>query len=258
MNQLAVTNNSGKFELCNFNRDLDKTQRLEESMKKHGYIPAYPIHCVKNGTGKLKIKAGHHRFYVARKLGIPFYYVVCEDQASIFELERATNRWIVKDYLTAHIREGKNRDYLKVREYCDETGISIQNAVSMLGGHTAGTGNNFQQVFKDGMYRIRRDSNHAEVVKDIVLHAKKCGVSFFSNNLFVQAVSKVVRVDGFSVSKLKSKIKLFAGLMEKKANLQQHLDQLEDIYNRQSRDKVPLAFLAAQKMRERNAVCPKE
>ena len=68
MNQLAVTNNSGKFELCSFNRDLDKTQRIEESMKKHGYIPAYPIHCVKNGTGKFKIKAGHHRFYVARKL----------------------------------------------------------------------------------------------------------------------------------------------------------------------------------------------
>ncbi|MFA5377574.1 MAG: ParB N-terminal domain-containing protein [Dehalococcoidia bacterium] len=251
MNQLGCTNNSAKFELLNFNRDVEKTRRLEESMKKHGYIPAYPIHCVSNGAGKFKIKAGHHRFYVARKLGIPFYYVVCEDKASIFELERSTNRWVVKDYLTAHMREGKNKDYVKVSEYMDETGIGLQNTMSMLGGHSAGSGN-FQSEFKDGTFKIRKDSDHAEIVKDIVLHAKKCGIAFFSNTLFVQAISKVVWVDSFCISKFKAKIKLFSGMMEKKANLQQHLDQLEDIYNRQSRDKVPLAFLAAQKARDRN------
>ena len=253
MNQLATTNNYAKFELLNFNRDVKRTERLEKSMQEHGYIPAYPIHCVVNGNGKFKIKAGHHRFYVARKLGIPVYYVVCRDEASIFELETTTNRWIVEDYLSAHCREGKNKDYLKVREYCEETGMGIQNAVSMLGGHSAGSGN-FQQEFKNGTYKIRKDCDHAEIVKDIILHAKKCGVKFYSSNLFVQAVSKVVWVDGFCIPKFKSKLKLFAGFMEKKANLQQYLDMIEEIYNRQSRDKIPLAFLAAQKAKERNAI----
>jgi len=250
MNKLGCTNNSKNFELLSFNRDVGKTVRLEESMKKHGFIPAYPIHCVRNGTDKFKIKAGHHRFYVARKLGIPFYYVVCDDNASIFELEDTTEKWTVKDYLAAHSRLGKNHDYLKLDEYVEQTGIGIKSAMSMLAGQSAGSGN-FGHEFKNGTYKIREDSDHAWVVKDIVLHAKKCGVAFYNKNLFVQAISKIVWVDNFSISRLKSKMHLFAGFIEKKANLQQYLEMMEEIYNRQSRDKVPLAFLAAQKAKER-------
>lgn len=258
MNKLAVTNNYNKFELLHFNRDVKRTERLEASMKKHGYISAYPIHCVQNGSGKYKIKSGHHRFYVARKLGIPVYYILSDDQATIFELEEATNRWNFYDYLSAHCREGKNRDYLAVREYCSETGIGLQNSLSMLGGHSAGSGN-FQREFKTGTYRIRKDCDHAETVKDIILHVKRCGVSFYNNSLFVQAISKVVWVDDFNILKFKSKIKAFAAFMEKKANLQQYLEMVEEIYNRQSREKIPLSFLAMQKARERNAIaCTKK
>lgn len=253
MNHLGVTNNYGKFELLKFNRDVERTARLEESMKRYGYIAAYPLHVTTAKNGKFTIKAGHHRFYAARKLGIPVYYVVCDDQASIFELEESSNRWSVNDYLSAHAREGKNPDYLKVREYCDETGICINNAISLLGGHTAGTGN-FQKPFKQGTFRIKKGCDKAEIIKDIVLHAKRCGVSFYNNTLFVQAVSRVIWVEDFSVFKFKSKIKSFAAIMEKKANLQQYLDLIEDIYNRQSRDKIPLAFMAAKKAKERNVV----
>lgn len=105
--QIAWTNNYDKFELLDFNRDIGNTKQLEESMIKFGFLAAHPIHCVKSGSRKLKIKAGHHRFYVARKLGLLIPYVVCNDQASIFDLEGPTRRWSLNDFLTAHIREGK-------------------------------------------------------------------------------------------------------------------------------------------------------
>jgi hypothetical protein len=253
MNQLISTHAYDKFEFLIFNRDVKKTKYLEESMKVHGFIPAYPLHCVKTINNKLKIKAGHHRFYVARKLKLPVWYVVSEDDASIFELEVATNKWSIADYLAAHAREGKNNDYLRLLQYCEETGIGIQNALSMLGGHSAGSGN-FQKEFKNGSYHIRVNQDHAETVKDIVLHAKESGIYFYNHSLFVQAVSKIVWVDDFSVSRFKSKITTFAGLVEKKATLHQYLEHFEDIYNRQSRNKVPLAFQAIEKAKSRNAV----
>lgn len=251
--QMLWTNNYDKFEVLDFNRDVEKIKRLEKSMNAHGYIPAYPIHCYHSKNGKFKIKAGHHRFYVAKKLRLMIPYVVCADQATIFELESATNRWSLMDYLVAHIRQAKNKDYVIVKEYMDETGIGLSNAMSMLVGHSAGSGNYIPE-FKNGTYKIKPESKHAETVKDIILHAKKCGVPFYNNTLFVQAVSKSVWVDEFSPSKFKAKVTTYAGIMEKKANLEQHLTQLEDVYNRQSREKIPLAFLATQKAKDRNAL----
>jgi len=53
---------------------------------------------------------------------------------------------------------------------------------------------------------------------------------------------------------MKAKIKSFHSMMEKKANLDQYLDMLEELYNRQSRSKVPLNFLAMEEAKRRNVV----
>lgn len=67
--KLLSTKDYSRFELCQFNRSVAKTKNLRDSMKEHGFIPAYPIHCTLKG-GKLQIKAGHHRFEVAQELGL--------------------------------------------------------------------------------------------------------------------------------------------------------------------------------------------
>ena len=45
----------------------------------------------KEPSGKAKIKAGHHRFTVARRIGIPVKYVICDElsEVTIQELEEA-------------------------------------------------------------------------------------------------------------------------------------------------------------------------
>lgn len=252
MIKVMQTRNYEMFELMPFNRDVEKTRHLERSMSEHGWIDAYPLHVKRNGGTKFLIKAGHHRYHVAKKLGIPVKFVICDDDATIHELEKATTGWAMRDYLTSYCRLGKE-DYIRVKSYCDTTGIGLTNAISMLGGHSAGTGN-FGNAFKDGTFKIKGGSRHAETVKNIVLHCQACGIKFASASLFVQAVSRVVQVGGFDIQRFKAKIKTFAQFMEKKANLQQYLELIEEIYNRQAREKIPLAFLATQAARERNVI----
>ena len=136
---IPTTTNYEMFQLLDFNRDVSKTRKLEASMKRHGYINAYPLHVVKE-NGKLRIKGGHHRFFVASKLGLPVAYVVCEDNASIHELEAATTRWSLDDYLTSYVRMG-DADYIAIQKYQQRTGIATGLCVSMLGGEMASSGN---------------------------------------------------------------------------------------------------------------------
>lgn len=249
--KVCVTTDYNKFELLPFNRNVRKTKRLMESMQKHGFINAYPLHVVMNGNGKLKIKAGHHRFEVARMLGLPVKYIECNDTATIYELERATNRWSLEDYLTSHARQGIG-SYVKVLEFHQRTGIGINDTISMLGGQTAGS-NNFQNVFKAGAYEAA-DGTHAYIVADIVMHCKKLGIAFATNYLFVHALSRIVQVEGFDVRRLKHKIETFSYLMEKQPTLVAYEDMIERVYNRQAKETIPLAFLAAQAAKERSAV----
>jgi hypothetical protein len=150
-----------------------------------------------------------------------------------------------------HVRRGSEA-YITIKEYCERTGISTMQSVSMLAGECAGS-NNRADEFKDGTIKLA-DPTHAGIVADIIMHMKKCGISFASTSLIVQSISKVVMVKDFDVSIFKHKISTFPALIEKKQNLQQYLALIEDVYNhKQSKQRIPLAFLAEDAARERKS-----
>lgn len=238
--------NYDKFELLEFNRNTKTTASLELSMKKHGWISAYPMHVIKDRvTGRYKIKAGHHRFVAAKKLGIPVKFVVCEDISTIYELEKATSRWTLQDYLISNVRLG-NLAYMAVDEYVQKTGIPLSFAISLLGGDGAGS-HNKQAVFKTGMFKLG-DVRHAHQVADLVLHMKDIGIEFAANNVLVQAISKVLFVKNFSPERFKNKISVHTYIFKKKDTTDGFLDSIEDVYNSHAgaKGKIPLAFLAKE------------
>lgn len=247
METVQETSNYGRFELLEFNRKVENIKRLEESMRIHGWISAYPMHVVKNGNGKLKIKAGHHRFEVARKLGIPVKFVVCDDEADIYELERSTTPWSVEDYLTSHISSGFH-DYLVVKNYHEYTGIHLAQCISLLAGESASS-MNWLKRFKQSSYRLG-DPTHATIVGDIIVYCRKLSIPFATNSIFVQAVSKVVWVDEFDPNVLKNKIRSHRQIMVKQASKKDYVNLLDTVYNYKSTKKIPLAFLADEKARE--------
>jgi len=247
------TANYGMFELLGFNRDVRRTGKLEESMREYGWIPAYPMYVIPNGnTGRYIIKDGHHRLFVATKLGIPVRYVVCHDEADIRKINGGINLWDKKDYMSFYCRNGL-QDYLEAKDYIDETGIPLGLALSMLMGHTAGSVN-WRAKFNNGEYKINRDSNHARVMKEIILLCRDSEIGFYRNNLFIQAMSRVVRVKELDLKRLKTRLKLFAPTMKKQATMDQYLEMIQDVYNRKHTAKLPLKFLAAEAVKRRSAV----
>ncbi len=224
-------------------------------MQKYGWIDAYPLHVIRQEDGRLQIKDGHHRFYVAHKLRIPVKYVECKDEITMAEMVRATVPWSMKDYLVSFVRCGKAA-YVVVSNYHKKTGIGLNACISMLAGDSAGSGN-WGKQFKDGTYRLG-DPVHADIVGSIVLHCKKCGFLWWKHPLFVQAVSKIAWAEGFDPTVLESKIITYSEHLKKQASKQDYIEMLDSIYNRASRTKVPLAFNAEQAARKRNVITPKK
>lgn len=246
---LQKTTNYSLFEVSNFNRDVTKTKKLELSMKKHGFIEAYPLHVVKN-KGKLEIKGGHHRFEVASRLGIAIPYVICTDKASIHELEEASNTWSMDDYLTSFVRMG-DPDYIAVKEYKDKTGISTRQCMSMLGGEIASSGNHAKE-FKNGEYSLSNDLTHAYQIAELVKVLNDAGLAFATKSNCVGSLSRIMSAGHADFDTLKKKIKTNILYIENQRTQDGFVDMWDEIYNRKTRgNRVPLAFLTNETMKQR-------
>lgn len=253
MANIQETTNYDRFELLDFNRDVGKTTALEKSMMAYGWLDPYPMHVVKNGSGKLKIKAGHHRFHVAMKLGIPCKYVIAEDKGeTVHELELATRHWNMNDYLASYCRIG-NEHYIKVRHYVEMTGIPIQCSVSMLAGDSAASGNQ-NDKFKKGTYKVSNEK-HAYDVAYLVLGCAERGVRFARSFRFVQALSSVCRVDEFDLNLFLARVRTQVGMMTVQATRDAYIALIEQVYNYGGgkRTRLPVAFLAKEEANRRNA-----
>jgi hypothetical protein len=251
MEKLYESTNYGLFELHECNRNLHKLTKLMKSMKQHGYIGAYPLHCTRNGNGKLLIKAGHHRFEAAKKMGIAVKYVICDDAMSVQEGEKTYSRWTLEDYLTSYVRTGKPA-YIALREYCITTGIGLAMSIGLLGGQSAANNNKtLIDAFKAGDFAIRSNV-HSTLVGELVSAAKQGGFAGATYRLFVNALSKVCYVDGLDFARLKASLEKHGSYIQRQPDLQGYLEEIENIYNRQrSKERLPLAFLAMEKTKER-------
>jgi hypothetical protein len=253
--KLTVTKNYRLFELHPFNRDVTKIKMLRASMKKHGYIEAYPLHCIRNGNATLRIKAGHHRFVVAEELGLAVPYVVCNDDATIHELESATNPWKLKDFVMSFIRT-ESAEHATVLEFSERTGIGLSQAASLLGGES-GTSGNLQKRLKDGTF-VLSDPAYAEKVGDTIVRCREIGLAFATHRCFVGAMSLCCCLTEFDPKVFLHRLAINAGMAKPQPTVDSFLAMIEEVYNRQSRNKIALAFLAREAARNRAAVKPKE
>ena len=246
------TKNYRMFELLTNNRDAKKIGKLVDSMKKHGFIEAYPLHVYQTDDGKMIIKAGHHRFKAAMHLGIPVKYVITNDNATVYELEEGgVGNWTMEDYFNSYCKS-RLYDYLAVKVYMEKTGIRLGCAIAMLGGQAASSSGNFRERFKSGTYKITKDQWHADVVASIVIAARKAGIFFYNNSNFVMAISKAVFVSAFSPVHFIKKIKKNNNLFHPQKGPVEYLQLIENIYNYREKNPIPLVFLANEAAKARN------
>lgn len=247
--RIIESTNYERFKLFRFNRDVRKIKNLIQSMKEHGWIDAYPMHVVKE-NGELVIKGGHHRFVAAKTLGIPVKFMMCQDSATVQQLEQSTTHWVLGDFVGSSVRE-MNPHYVALDLYRRNTGIRLTSCASMMAGETAGS-SNINNNLRNGTFKLAEDQSHDDTVAACVKSLAKNGVSFASNDWLVQALSRVMWV--CSPSRLKSQIEKHYSLMKKQPNVKAYTENLEEIYNRGTSKKVPISFLQEQAAKERRKV----
>jgi ParB-like nuclease domain len=247
--KLLTTTNYSMFQVASTNRNVGKTAKLEASMRKHGFIGAYPLHVVKNAAGKLEIKAGHHRFAVAEKLKIPMHYVVCSDEMTIADGENTTSRWSISDYLTMFERTG-NLNYIEVKDYHERTGIAIGMCISMLGGELASSSNKLD-AFKRGTYKISSNQDHSDDVEILVNALKLSGIKWATDCKVIQSLSRIVAGGHADIEQFKKRIAANASFIVKKQNMEQYADMWQEIYNRHTKGpKLQLTFLTNEAVKQ--------
>lgn len=246
--QLKQTKNYNMFVPNEQNRDVDGTKMLEKSMLENGYDEGLPIRCVQHNT-KLKITHGHHRFHVARKLGLPVWYIVASNKnLSLFDSESSARAWDIKDYTDARARAG-DANAAEVLKYHRETGVPLGAAISLVGGESGGSGNQ-RVLMKAGTFK-KRHTAQADAVRKIVIELCENGIDFASNTLMVNAISKCVLLKEFDVDQFIYKCKTHKSSMERQRDLDSYLGMIEYIYNRQSHNKTPIKFPAIQASKQR-------
>jgi len=252
--KIQQTDNYEMFEVSEFNRDVKRIGSLKESMKNNGYIPAYPLHCVRGGRGKLVVKAGHHRLESAKSLGLHVYYIVCDDSASIHELEKATNPWKFKDFILSHARAG-SESHILISELHKKSGIGMSQITSMLSGESANS-NNATGLARDGNFVIK-DIARAKSVCDTVSRLRELGVKFATSQGMVGCLSNLTWVDEFHPEVFIHRVTVNLHMMIKQATTEQYLDLIDRVYNHNAKIRVPIAFRAKEEARKRNPTKPK-
>lgn len=253
--KLQHTTNYELFEVSPFNRDLHSTNVLLISMKKHGFIPAYPIHCIRSESGKLVIKAGHHRFETARKLGIGVYYIVCDDGSSIAELEKATSKWTIQDFLISHVRAG-SAPHIAIKEYVDRTGINIMQAASLFAGESASS-MNYTARLKDGTFEVK-DTKRAEAIGSVILKLKSVGIDFATKKNLVAAICSFMWLEQFNADVFVHRVANNLSMFHRCSTMLQYQEMIDRIYNYGAKQKIALCFLAREHARKRTPIQKKQ
>jgi hypothetical protein len=230
------------FVFNEMNRPLHWDKELERSMRTYGFLPSCPISVIDTKDGKYKIKCGHNRFAMAKKLGLKIYYVVDETDISITYLEGEAGkniRWRPSDWVAMWAQQGKH-DYLLVREYATRNGVNESLMMFLYNGGAVST-----RKIMQGNFKIV-DAAFAYRVLDVADKMQTYGVTFAKSNYFIRAMSYVLRIEDFDESRLLAKVKSTPKYMQNRTDIKGFFEEIEGVYNFRSQDdfKLPIKLLA--------------
>jgi hypothetical protein len=224
-------------------------RKISESMKLVGFIPSKPIQCYRKGK-KLIVVDGHHRLEAAKLAGCEVYYVTesADSQNTMASENNLVKRWGGIDFVRLYASRG-NHYYMSLLQY-RELGIPINMAASMMINNSAASGN-ANNAIMSGTFKAK-SLEQIELVADLIRDYGSAS-SVLTSRPFIAAISKCILCDQFSIKTFRTRLTENLPMLVKTANEDQMLSLIETIYNRHSRQPVPLKFYVESASRERNA-----
>lgn len=226
-------------------------RKLYASMKQHGFLKQYPLLVEKNGRGYI-IKAGHHRFTVARELQIPFYFLIIEAGASLTltEAEESTKPWTLADFINGFAKDGRT-DYVDARAFAECYKLPEALAFAWLWGESDTS--NQQARIKSGEFKIRAAEKAEKVAKCYAQVIEAFPV--VKGGAMAKALWAAFAVPGFDGAEFVQKVKIHGiDLIKGRPSARDSaLSLIESLWNRQRRteEKLNVAFLAIAESKKR-------
>lgn len=248
--EIKKTSNYDQFALNEINRPMHDLRALMASMAMHGFIPGCAIHVVRAKGGKLKIVAGHHRFAAAKQLGIPLWYIVDDVEISPIELEAIPGSgWTGNDIVGAKVQAG-DPDYIALSTFMRDHKMNLAPASALVGGDSAHNTYKHKSA-KAGTFKAG-DMTLANKVARITDALLAKGVDFAVTTPFVGALSQIIMLPEVSVEAMAERVEKYSYVLRKRATRVDYLEEIENFYNYNARNKIPLKFLVASASKGRH------
>ena len=248
--KIQTTKNYRMFSRSEDNRETDskKHKRLFESMKEYGFIPAFPIVCYRDAAGKLIVKDGQHRLFVAETLGLPVHWVEEAIDFNIATVNGTAVIWALKDYARMFSKNGIAA-YTEGLEFCANNDLPLGIAFALLSGTSSF--HNVQNDFIAGKFKIK-DRKWAESVAGIYVPIVKMSGEV-RNARFLQACMAVCRVKDFEPERMLHSAGRCRDKLISYSTREAYLDMMDEIYNFGRSKLFALKHAAMSAMRDRNA-----
>jgi len=228
------------FTMMQTNRDVDltpkETKNLADSMRQHGWLPAFPM-MVKEYGGKFIIIDGQHRCAIARQHGIPVNYVVDNRDINVAKLNSTSRKWKPLDYAQTHAKSGL-ADYEELLDFYYSNKMPFTMCASILAGTTHFA--NVSDRFYNGAYKIKNRKvafSLAGCYKDLTNAAPQ-----LQKLCCVKALWMAFFVGYFDPARLVNSAVKRSATIKRPSNVDSCLDIFEEIYNHGRQDRRPLSF----------------
>ena len=244
MARITSTIKYDRFDLLKANRD--KTPRhvrdLQKAIAELNLLQWYPIVCTPNGAGPLHVVDGQHRLLAAMNLGVPIYYVVVDKEqaeqittARIAKTNSLQKKWVPRDYVKSFSADERPA-YVMLRDFLKETGLTTSIAILLLTGRLSASdvvsGNcSSAASFHNGDLEITEDGLEFGYQVGDALAIIQNHVPWAKQRNFVAAIARCMAIPEFRVERLIDKIGSRPGKLEKRSEIDQHIEQFENLYN---------------------------
>ena len=260
--RIKETNNYKEFTLIDVNNghnmsnrpiDMNKIARMRPIIKANNRTNTWEIIVNSKEVSKERygtdgtqyaIVDGQHRFVSCQLEELSFWYKV-DDTINLQDIPKAHSMntgWNLKMQLDHHASnkncENQN-EYKKFKGYMEKNGLPpAVTLVVLYGNRNRGA----VREFANGNFIVKRDWSFANDFADAVHDIGKF-IPFNKHSRFVEALLIAFGHEEYDHNRMMTKVEFNANRIRRCADTKMHLEQLEEIYNWNSRNKVRLNLL---------------
>ena len=242
------TTNFDDFSLIKANRPVDwgKIAVLREEIKRKNLTKEYPVNVNSktaskeryglDGT-KIGVVDGQHRYISCKLERIPMYYQVV-DTLTLDDIPRAAavqSSWKMTDFIHYYATLGV-QSYLLFKSYMERNNFAPSSTLSILCGDRR---RHVLTRLKNGELEITRNWTVANAFADAITELGEY-ISFNKQARFLEAYMICFANPEFSHNRMITKLEYLSSKMNREPDTWSHLEQLENIYNYNTKKKVKL------------------